>query len=245
PLVTPFILAKTLTTSFYNPFRRAQVENEAGQIMVHVKWGRERFNISIPQPSLTPLSTLLATLSNQTGLDLNQLKLIYKGAVLKDQSLTVSSYGITDGSTLVLIGKNGDIPTSGQKSASTSTSTSTVVPKKNKQPETTSESVLVEWIHNLVKNLLDPLQPSIATFISQTNPNATNRPKQIPSFQVLQKEHARLSEMLLRGLLDLDGVDIPSGWAEARKQRKDGVRRVQGELTRVDDSWGERKRVGG
>jgi len=45
----------------------------------------------------------------------------------------------------------------------------------------------------------------------------------------------------LRGLLDLDGVEIPSEWQTARKERKEGVRRVQGELNRVDEAWGEKK----
>jgi hypothetical protein len=187
----------------------------------------------------------LATLSNQTSLPLDQLKLIYKGAVLKDPSLTIASYGIIEGSTLVLVGKGGEIPGSATSSSTANSSESKPgVSKKNKQPQTDSESVLVEWINSLVTGLLDPLQPSIRTFISYTDPKATNRPAQIPGFEVLQREHARLSEMLLRGLLDLDGVDIQSGWAEARLARKEGVKKVQGELTRVDESWGERKKLG-
>ena len=193
-----------------------------------------RYNIPIPQPSVTPLSTLLATLSTQTGLPLDQLKLVYKGAVLKDQSLTLSAYGITDGSTLVLVGKTGQVVGSTKPPP---------VVQKNKQPETTTESILVDWIRCLVSGLLNPLRLSIVTFISQTDPKATNRPAQIPSFEVLQREHARLSEMLLRGLLDLDGVEVPGGWADARQARKEGVKAVQGELTRVDDAWGERKKI--
>jgi hypothetical protein len=104
---------------------------------------------------------------------------------------------------------------------------------------------LTEWIANLVKNTLEPLQASIATFVSYTSPKATNRPAQIPAFEVLQREHARLSENLLRGLLDLDSVDVQSGWTDARKERKEGVRRVQAELTKVDEAWGERKKLGG
>lgn len=50
--------------------------------------------------------------------------------------------------------------------------------------------------------------------------------------------------MLLKALLELDGVDIPSGWTEARKERKESVKRIQGELNRVDESWGERKKIG-
>ncbi|WRT67232.1 uncharacterized protein IL334_004198 [Kwoniella shivajii] len=247
----PFLLGKSLKVSFFNPFRRAQVERDQGKIVVQVKWGRERFNIPIPSPSLTPLSTLLATLSAQTSLPLDQLKLIYKGAVLKDSSLTISSYGIDDGSTLVLVGKGGDIPSAPPGSSSTPSNTSTagagagVIKKKNKQPETDNESVLVEWISSLVNSIINPLIPSIATFISQTSPKSTNRPAHIPSFDILQKEHARLSELLLKGLLDLDGIHIQSGWNDARLKRKEGVKLIQGELNKVDEAWGERKKLGG
>ncbi|ODN83333.1 hypothetical protein L202_01494 [Cryptococcus amylolentus CBS 6039] len=239
-LFLPQVLAKAATVSFFNPFRRAQAEAAQGAITVQVKWGRDRFNIPIPQPSITPLATLLATLSNQTGLPVNQLKLVHKGAVLKDTSLTVSAYGITEGANLVLIGKGGDIPAP----ASSAPKQAAPVAKKPKQPETDSEPVLVDWIKSLVANLLDPLKPSIATFISYTSPHVTNRPAKIPAFEVLQKEHARLSELLLKALLELDGVNIQGGWDVARKERKEGVRGIQGELNRVDEAWGERKRIG-
>lgn len=204
-----------------------------------------RFNIPIPKPSITPLSTLLATLSQHTSLPLDQLKLIFKGAVLKDASLTISSYGITEGSTLVLVGKGGDVP-SAPASAPKATSNATgPIRGKAKQPNTDTESVLTDWVAALVRNTLDPLQAAIATFVSYTSPKATNRPKQIPGFEVLQREHARLSEILLRGLLDLDSVEVQSGWTDARKERKEGVRRVQAELTKIDEAWGERKKLGG
>lgn len=207
-----------------------------------------RYNIPIPQPNLTPLSTLLATLSQQTSLPLDQLKLIYKGAVLKDPSLTIASYGITDGSALVLVGKEGSVPAATSSTPPPKPPTANAqgpIRGKVKQPETDSEGVLTDWIKNLVRNTLEPLQASIATFVSYTSPKATNRPAQIPAFEVLQREHARLSEILLRGLLDLDNVEIRSGWTEARKERKEGVKRIQNELTKVDEAWGERKKLGG
>lgn len=168
---------------------------------------------------------------------MQQLKLIYKGAVLKDPSLTISSYGITDGADLALVGKEGKAP------EPPAPKPQQVVKKKNVQPETDQEDVLTDWIRTLVNGVVQPLAPAIATFVSFTDPNATNRPKQVPPFETLQREHARLSELLLRGLLDLDGVNIPSEWKNARQERKDGVKRLQGELNRVDDSWGERKRL--
>lgn len=215
-----------------------------------MKWGREKFNIPIPNPSVTPLSQLLATLSAQTSIPLPQLKLIYKGAVLKDQSLTLGSYGITDGAVLVLVGKEGEVPNAPPHAGSSSgaggakAGSGAAAAGKKRQPETDQEFVLVEYIQGLVKNLLEPLRPAIITFISQTDPKATNRPAQIPTFEVLQREHARLSELLLRGLLDLDGVEVPGGWAEARKERKEAVKNVQAQLTRVDEAWGERKKLG-
>jgi hypothetical protein len=200
-----------------------------------------RYNIPIPSPSTTPLSQLRATLSAQTSIPITQLKLVHKGAVIKDYTLTLSSYGITDGTQLVMIGKEGELPTE------TPAPRPQVVKKKNKQPETDTESVLVDWIRSLVNSTLDPLQASIATFLSYTRVakegEQLNQPRQIPKFDVLQREHARLSELLLRGLLDLDGVEIPSEWQDARKERKEGVRRVQGELTKVDDAWTEKKKA--
>lgn len=194
----------------------------------------DRFNIPIPSPNTTPLSQLIATLSAETSLSADQLKLVYKGAVLKDTALTLEQYGIQDGSLLVLVGKT-EAPPSAPAAAPTIT--------KKKQPEPTSEPVLIDYINNIVSSLIDPLRPAIVTFISQVDPNSTNKPAVIPKFEVLQKEHARLSESLLRGLLEMDGVEIPSAWGGARQARKDGVKRVQGELNKVDGAWGERKKL--
>ena len=137
-----------------------------------------------------------------------------------------------------MIGKEGEIPSAPEPRQQ-------IVKKKNKQPETDTESVLTDWIRSLVNSTLDPLGASIATFLSYTRQpkegEEINRPKQIPKDDVLQREHARLSELLLRGLLDLDGVEIPSEWQTARKERMEGVWRVQGELNRVDEAWGEKK----
>lgn len=43
PLVTPLLILNALGMSFFNPFRRAQKEAETGQIVIQVKWGREKW----------------------------------------------------------------------------------------------------------------------------------------------------------------------------------------------------------
>lgn len=240
--ITTALLHKS--TSFESipiPVTPPSPEPSSLQLGLQISKLTTRYNIPIPSPSTTPLSQLRATLSAQTSIPITQLKLVHKGAVLKDYTLTLSSYGITDGSQLVMIGKEGDIPSAPPAPRPQ------VVKKKNKQPETDTESVLVDWIRSLVNSTLDPLQASIATFLSYTRVakegEQLNQPRQIPKFDILQKEHARLSELLLRGLLDLDGVEIPGEWQDARKERKEGVRRVQGELTKVDDAWTEKKKA--
>lgn len=64
-----------------------------------------------------------------------------------------------------------------------------------------------------------------------------------PTYEKLQMAHARLSELLLQGLLRLDGIDIPNEYSEARKERKEAIRSVQCRLDEVDRVWSEVKRV--
>jgi len=42
-VVTPLLLLKAATVSFFNPFRRAAKEEVSGKIVVQVKWGREKW----------------------------------------------------------------------------------------------------------------------------------------------------------------------------------------------------------
>jgi hypothetical protein len=51
-----------------------------------------------------------------------------------------------------------------------------------------------------------------------------------------------LSEILLQGLLKLDSIEIPSGYENARKERKEAVKQVQDVLDRVDRAKEEWKK---
>ncbi|TFK23953.1 hypothetical protein FA15DRAFT_440871 [Coprinopsis marcescibilis] len=67
---------------------------------VTVKWGTERLSFALPAPS-TPLSHVRKALSDYTHLD--AFKLIYNGAILKDDDTPISAYRIHANSTLQLI----------------------------------------------------------------------------------------------------------------------------------------------
>lgn len=105
------------------------------------------------------------------------------------------------------------------------------------QTEPTSEQVLVHHIRSLVDGILSPLAAPVASFISQATQSQNSSPLLAATHHVLQREHGRLSEMLLHGLLELDGLKPEEGWKEARQQRKAGVRAIQRLLDEVDEAW--------
>ncbi|GAA6044385.1 hypothetical protein JCM8097_006572 [Rhodosporidiobolus ruineniae] len=62
---------------------------------VEVQWGREKIRVPLPPPS-SPLSALKATLYNITGVPPDHQKLIFSGAVLKDDLAPLSAYQLVD-----------------------------------------------------------------------------------------------------------------------------------------------------
>lgn len=76
-----------------------------------------------------------------------------------------------------------------------------------------------------------------ASAASRTIPSSLDqmRPGQVDAIKAgLFMTHRRLSELLTQSLIALDGVSLSNEHAEARKQRKEGVREVQAWLDRVD-----------
>ncbi|KDE03907.1 hypothetical protein MVLG_05661 [Microbotryum lychnidis-dioicae p1A1 Lamole] len=62
---------------------------------VEVQWGKEKIRVPLPPPN-SPLSTLKAALFNITGVAPDHQKLIYSGAILKDDLAPLSSFGLID-----------------------------------------------------------------------------------------------------------------------------------------------------
>ncbi|SCV70058.1 BQ2448_1452 [Microbotryum intermedium] len=62
---------------------------------VEVQWGKEKIRVPLPPPN-SPLSTLKAALFNITGVVPDHQKLIYSGALLKDDLAPLSSFGLID-----------------------------------------------------------------------------------------------------------------------------------------------------
>jgi len=73
--------------------------------------------------------------------------------------------------------------------------------------------------------------------LSQAEPSHQNPYQKTP----LELEHTRLAELLLQSLLRLDAINVEGEWEVARKERKAGVKEVQGLLDRLDGGWRGRK----
>lgn len=177
---------------------------------INVKWGRERLQIPLPPPD-TKLSVFRQSLSEHTRLPPNAFKLIYAGAVMKDDNAPLSTYNMRSGGTLLLLESS---PAASPPAAAAA----------SKTPKT--EASTIEIIRAELASVQGTLEPGVDAFLR--NPTA-------------DKEHTRLGELLLQALLRLDAIAIDSAWTEARRERKGAVRVVQGVLDRLDKGWREAK----
>ncbi|CDZ98306.1 BCL2-associated athanogene-like proteins and related BAG family chaperone regulators [Phaffia rhodozyma] len=206
--------------------------SEESTTFVVVKWGREKLQITLPTPpSKTTLSTLRAHLAHQTHLPPKSFKIIFAGGIMSEDALSLSTYGIKHGSVLAIVGngKNAESEVGKvQKEKGRSAG-------KSKKGGEESESDLVRRIKMKVGDTRDTLGNRVIDFEKASIEGPVLIPES-PEHAQYSKEFTVLSEMLLQTLLWLDGIDCPSSYEEARKERKEGVKSVQGWLDRIDSA---------
>ncbi|KAH0827419.1 hypothetical protein J3R83DRAFT_4078 [Lanmaoa asiatica] len=238
--------------------------------MIHVKWGRDVLHFPIP-PLNTPLGKLRADLAAYTHLPAGSFKLVYKGAVMKEDTApraslvslsdlrnahvsqtmvdtggTVSTYKLKENSTIALIGGHTLAPST----PSTTTAPRPPAPSKLKTTPQTEEST-ISAIRAELGRVRETLVPDVDAFVRAVSGSEGA----IPEFGSAHPEsttptptpldHTRLSELLLQSLLRLDALHMSGvDWPEARVQRKAAVREVQGVLDRLDGAWAARESWG-
>ncbi|GJE97371.1 hypothetical protein PsYK624_135870 [Phanerochaete sordida] len=198
-----------------------------------VKWGRERLTFPLPAQN-APLSTIRKQIADYTQLPPNSFKLVYAGAVMKDDNAPISSYGIKENSKIAVIG-------GGENS----------VPSAKAAPERRTEENTIKQIQSELDKVRTTLQPDVDQFLSELQPTATaTAAPPTPARKLVgasgtplldpAQEHVRLGEMLLQSLLRLDAINAEGEWEQARKERKLAVKEVQGLLDRLDLGWRQR-----
>lgn len=212
-------------------------------------------------PNQATLRHLKESISHFTSIPYEQVKLIMGGLVLKDERAPLSAFGIRTGSRLQLIGTSGGVPLQGDRpgakqsvfdegssgGAGKMSKGEELARRKKEREEDVSEQGLLNRITETVTDVRKDLLPEVLEFEqspkeahSPTMASTTSSPSEVASRQeALMKQHKKLSELLLRALLALDGVNVNS--EETRKRRKEAVKEVQGYLDRVDATWSQLK----
>lgn len=96
---------------------------------------------------------------------------------------------------------------------------------KKASQQSLDEPRVIAQIDAIVTNTLDKLKGDIENQL-QEQPSGTDRE--------LHKQYLMVSEVLLQALMKLDGFEIDSSWTEARKARKEAIRKVQSLLDQID-----------
>ncbi|KAF8431531.1 hypothetical protein L210DRAFT_968983 [Boletus edulis BED1] len=203
--------------------------------MIHVKWDRDVLHFPLP-PLITPLGQLRADLAAYTHLPVELFKLVYKGAVMKEDGAPLSTYKLKANATITLIGGH----TLSSETSSTSATATASAPRmpnpKTKSMNTppTEESTIVAIRHEL-ERVQETLVPDVDVFVQAlASSTVPFRP------QATTLDHSRLSELLLQSLLRLDALHVSglgADWPDARVQQKAAVREVQGVLDWLDEAW--------
>lgn len=279
-----------------------------------------RLRVPLPPPS-SPLSHFRATLYNLTGVPPSHQKLIYAGAVLKDDLLPMSAYGLVESDPSSTSSSSSSDPNAAETSASSSSkgrsfwdswslmgrksannnnkkgglkklvmlgsatvsarvddhlatrkdlqdlaaaspsgsvasapsSTTETTPSEDKKVD--SEETVQSRIRQIAVHKLDELEPQVKQVETWLAQEQARRQRQQQATTDEEEDDAApppppkrlllyLSENLLQGLLKLDSIEIPSGYTEARKERKEAVRKVQEVLDRVDGAKEGWKQLG-
>lgn len=148
----------------------------------------------------------------------------------------VSAYGIRDNSTIALIG-GGEAPAPPSRKPT--------VPITQEGSIKAIQAELASINKNIVPALdlfLAFISPEAGT-VTATAPSVTSSappPATTTAYTALEDpdmEHRRLGELLLQSLLRLDVINMDGTWTDARKERKDAVKTVQGLLDKLDGGW--------
>lgn len=126
--------------------------------------------------------------------------------------------------------------------------------RKKEKEQDNSEEGLLSRIDETVNEVRKDLLPEIKEFEktgkvraearamasreahqSAQDTMASNQQQSKAAVDALGLRQRKLSEMLLRALLALDGINVST--EETRKRRKEAVKEVQGYLDLVDETW--------
>ncbi|KAL1920005.1 uncharacterized protein VTP21DRAFT_1151 [Calcarisporiella thermophila] len=198
-----------------------------GQSMIiQVAWNRQLFEIDLGSSSdvlsRTTVADLKSRIKEATGMPINSMKLIYSGAVMKNDLVPLSQYGIRNRSKVMLLTS---MPDGG-------------VANRQAQDEDSEEQALLIRVQNLVAQVTRTLIPQIESYEQQVAGYFAAPPlppdADAASRQRFEKTHREISERLMQALFALDSIVCPENAQRVREKRREAVRWAQSLLDRVD-----------
>lgn len=191
-----------------------------------VSWGKERIHLDFELQGAgsleeTTLKQLKERLKKVTGVPVNGQKLVFSGAVMKDNTVKLGSFGLHPFSKILLIGN--------KPNANDLVQTSTGSPEEHALIKRISESI--EKTRTKLIPQIESFEISISSFLSEQD-NDKDTTDTIKS--KLVETHHYIVEALMQTLLTLDDVACPPEFETARKKRREAVKYTQDLIDRVD-----------
>lgn len=150
----------------------------------------------------------------------------------KNQEIKITMIASKDASAVVRDRDDGSSSSQANDrgASSTQSQSSTATPASSRQqgkkpPQNLDEPRTIAQIDAIVTNTLDKLKGDIENQLLD-QPKGTEKE--------VHKQYLMVSEVLLQALMKLDGFEIDSSWTEARKARKEAIRKVQSLLDQID-----------
>ncbi|KAI9469267.1 hypothetical protein LPJ78_002817 [Coemansia sp. RSA 989] len=203
-----------------------------------LQWGRERYMIKYDYDDLrdTTLGQFKEVCREVTGVPTNGMKLIFSGAIMKDDASPLAYYGIYPGASLKLIGRK-----EGAEKG---------VPVTEEERE---ENAIIHKIDDLSNEATDVLSSRIEAYLADAQiyiqqyssgaldgiSDQTLEEIKSKDRKNLQDSYLFVNETLMQYLLKLDGIECPPNADKARQRRRQAVRLLQSWMEQMD-----RKREG-
>ncbi|RHZ44239.1 hypothetical protein Glove_750g34 [Diversispora epigaea] len=226
-------MTMTGTTENRNSKNSKKSQNHNEEILLLVNWGREKIQLDFNKEGpgslgTTTLKQMKERLKNVTGVPLNGQKLLFSGAVLKDETAMLTSFGLCSSSKLILMGSKPNEKDLAQTSTG-SPEEYALIQRISKSIESTTTSVLPQ---------IETFETSVTSYLSSTtntdlNNDSHNDSNNEDRSKLLDLHHM-LVENLMQSLLALDGVVCPPEFNGARQKRREAVKFTQELIDRVD-----------
>ncbi|RUS28576.1 hypothetical protein BC938DRAFT_481723, partial [Jimgerdemannia flammicorona] len=229
PAAPPLALAlhlvgRSTLATFRSLFRIRPVPRAAAMTTLLIQWGKHKFHVDFTGyerveekgfEAIT-LAMLKERCKDVTSVPINAMKLLHSGAIMKDDTAPLSSFGLHPNAKIILMGTKPD-----DQEVLTTTTTG--------NPE---EHALLTRISATLSKATTVLLPQIDTYeqAALNSPPVTDTVAR----KRLTDTHNMLSEQLMQLLLQLDGIAFAPEFEAARQKRREAVRTVQGFLDRLD-----------